>query len=174
MTAGSIEPLSVEFPWQLPQVVQHTQRLLTSFQRLLGYPLLDRQGTPEELAHALFEAPFVVVSHGTEADPIFNYGNRQALKLWEFDWPTFTQLPSRLSAEPIVQEARDRVLAETQQKGYACHYRGIRISRTGVRFWIEDVILWNLHDEVGQPCGQAATFPYWRSIDAAKDPETDA
>jgi len=31
----------------------------------------------------MFEAPFVLISHGTEDDPILNYGNRVALWLWQ-------------------------------------------------------------------------------------------
>lgn len=137
--------------------IQQAQRLITSFQHWTGKPLIE---TPE----ALFEAPFVVVSHGTEPDPIFNYANRQALDLWEMDWDTFTQLPSRYSAEPISQEERSRLLAQAKAQGYISDYRGVRISSTGKRFWIEDVILWTVLDELDQPCGQAATFSSWKFI----------
>lgn len=137
--------------------IQQAQRLITSFQHWTGKPLIE---TPE----ALFEAPFVVVSHGTESDPIFNYANRQALDLWEMDWDTFTQLPSRYSAEPISQEERSRLLAQAKAQGYISDYRGVRISSTGKRFWIEDVILWTVLDELNQPCGQAATFSSWKFI----------
>jgi hypothetical protein len=119
---------------------------------------------PESLAQQLFEANFVVVSHGTQADPIFNYGNQAALALWEFDWDSFTQLPSRRSAEPVSQAERDRLLATAQSQGYSRDYRGIRISRSGRRFWIEDVVLWTVLDERQQPCGQAATFSSWRFV----------
>ncbi|BAS54583.1 MULTISPECIES: MEKHLA domain-containing protein [Leptolyngbya] len=137
--------------------IQQAQRLITSFQHWTGKPLIE---TPE----ALFEAPFVVVSHGTESDPIFNYANRQALDLWEMDWDTFTQLPSRYSAEPISQEERSRLLAQAKAQGYISDYRGVRISSTGKRFWIENVILWTVLDELDQPCGQAATFSSWKFI----------
>lgn len=134
--------------------IKQAQRLITSFQHWIGKSLIE---TPE----ALFDAPFVVVSHGTEPDPIFNYANRQALELWEMDWETFTQLPSRKSAEPITQEARSRLLAETQAQGYVSGYRGLRISSTGKRFWIENVTIWTVLDEFDQPAGQAATFSQW-------------
>lgn len=137
--------------------IQQAQRLITSFQHWTGKPLIE---TPE----ALFEAPFVVVSHGTEPDPIFNYANQQALDLWEMDWDTFTQLPSRYSAEPISQEERSRLLAQAKAQGYISDYRGVRISSTGKRFWIENVILWTVLDELDQPCGQAATFSSWKFI----------
>ncbi|GAP95042.1 hypothetical protein NIES2104_15620 [Leptolyngbya sp. NIES-2104] len=139
--------------WQVKQA----QRLIKSFHHWTGKTLIE---TPE----ALFNAPFVVVSHGTEPDPIFNYGNQQALTLWEMDWETFTRTPSRQSAEPVSQEERLRLLTETKSKGYVSGYRGIRISSTGKRFWIEDVILWTVLDELNQPCGQAATFSSWTFI----------
>jgi hypothetical protein len=155
-----------ERPWNDPAIVQHSQRLMQSFQHWTGRVLLEPIATssPQELAQALFQAAFVVVSHGTEADPIFNYGNRQALALWELDWQAFTQMPSRRSAEPMEREARAKLLAEAKQKGYISDYRGVRTSSTGQRFWIENVILWDVLDEQQQPCGQAATFDQWRFI----------
>jgi hypothetical protein len=151
--------MSFEFPWQHPTIRQHTQRLIRSYEHWIGKPLID---SPDP--QALFKAPFVVVSHGTEADPIFNYANQQALDLWEMDWATFTQIPSRQSAESITQEERSRLLSEAKTKGYISDYRGIRISSTGKRFWIENVILWTVLDEQNHPCGQAATFSTWKFI----------
>ena len=139
--------------------LEHAQRLLQSFHHWTGKTLIE---TPE----ALFDAPFVVVSHGTELDPVFNYANQQALTLWEMDWATFTQTPSRKSAEPVSQEERSRLLAQAQAQGYISDYHGIRISRTGRRFWIENVILWTVLNELSQPCGQAATFSSWKFIHA--------
>lgn len=145
-------------PWQEPTVIQHSQRLVRSFQHWLDRPLLEVSGLSVENAEALFHAPFIVVSHGTQTDPILNYGNRQALALWEMDWAQFTQTPSRLTAEPIEREERDRLLAQAQTQGYISDYRGIRISSTGRRFWIQDVVIWDVLDEQNQRCGQAATF----------------
>lgn len=138
---------------------------MMSFQHWTGQWLLEPSSdNPVIQAKELFTASFVVVSHGVQADPIFNYGNQAALDLWEFDWPTFTQLPSRLSAEPLAREDRDRLLAQAKIKGYISDYQGIRISRTGQRFWIENVILWDVLTETGETCGQAATFSRWRFV----------
>ncbi|MBE9032273.1 MEKHLA domain-containing protein [filamentous cyanobacterium LEGE 11480] len=155
-------------PWATPEMIQHTQRLLSSFQHWTGRSLLLSQpGDPARQAQALFWAPFIVVSHGTEADPIFNYGNQQALALWEFDWAEFTQLPSRASAEPTERAAREQLLAEARTQGYISNYQGIRHSRSGKRFWIEHVILWDVLTEAGHNCGQAATFPTWTLIESS-------
>ena len=58
--------------WSHPLVVVWSQFLLDSFHRWTGRDLLIRTGTLEEQAQALFAAPFVMVSHGIEADPILN------------------------------------------------------------------------------------------------------
>ena len=77
--------------------------LLNSYVHWTQTELIDRHGTPLEQAQRLFAAPFVVASHGREAEPILNYGNAQALKLWEMNWEEFITTPSRLTAEPVNQ-----------------------------------------------------------------------
>jgi hypothetical protein len=119
---------------------------------------------PEAAAHQLFCAAFVVLSHDTEVDPILNYGNQAALTLWEMEWPDFTQMPSRLTAEPDLREVRSQLLATAAQQGYLTGYKGIRISKTGQRFFIQNATIWRVLDEAGNVCGQAATFEYWKSI----------
>jgi len=169
-------------PWQQDDVIRHSQRLIKSFQHWTGTPLLKAEGTPAELAYALFEADKVIMSHGTETDPVLNYGNRTALNLWEMDWQRFTQTPSRYTAEPMNREercdcvaavlrtaslTRTRLLEQAKQQGYISNYQGIRISSTGKRFLVADVIVWDVLDEKNQPCGQAATFSRWEFLESA-------
>ena len=78
-----------------------------SYAHLLGQPLVDAQ---DDLADALWRAPRVIVAHGTEADPVFFYGNRLALQAFDMDFASFTRLPSRYSAEPLAREERARLL----------------------------------------------------------------
>jgi hypothetical protein len=52
----------------------HAALLLASFERLLGRSLLVGAaggGSPPARARALYEAPFVVLSHGRGRDPAF-------------------------------------------------------------------------------------------------------
>lgn len=144
-------------PWQQDFVIQHTQRLLYSYQHWTGEPLLEVSGSLTEQAQTLFDAPFVVVSHDTQPDPVFNYGNRKALDMWETTWETLTQMPSRQTAEPMVQEARSRLLTETASQGFS-HFSGVRISCKGRRFQIHDGILWNVVNAQGDYQGQAAIY----------------
>ena len=147
--------------WSHPLVVVWSQLLLDSFHRWTGRELLTRTGSPEEQARGLFAAPFVVVSHGIESDPVLNYGNQRALDLWELSWTQFTRTPSRLTAEPMNWDERARMLAVAEVQGYFAGYRGIRISSTGKRFLVEDATVWNVVDNKGVRLGQAATFTRW-------------
>lgn len=121
--------------------------------------------SPNAISKALFQAPAVVVSHGTQADPILNYGNQAALDLWQMDWDEFTQTPSRYTAQPDEREQRATLLERAKTQGWIDNYTGIRITKTGQRFWIREVILWTVVDETGDRCGQAATFSTWDYIE---------
>ena len=150
-----------------PATVARVHLLLDSFRRLLGHELVSRAGSPAEQAERLFHSPFVVVSHGTEADPVLNYGNARALALWEMTWDELTRTPSRLTAEPVHRDERARLLARTREHGFVDDYSGIRISKSGRRFRIEQAIVWNLTDGAGEHRGQAATFDRWTPLEPA-------
>ena len=150
--------------WTQPEIIEWSGLLLDSFRHWTGHDLIERAGTAEEQARRLFESPFVVVSHGTQADPILNYGNAVALALWETDWVRFTAIPSRLTAEPVNREERERMLATAAGRGYIDDYRGVRISTTGRRFLVEDALVWNVVDGARAARGQAATFSRWKSL----------
>ena len=147
--------------WRRPDWKAHSQLLLDSYCRSLGRELLGSRTTMAKDAKTLFEAPFVVVSHGTEADPILNYGNRTALELWEMELETLLRTPSRLTAEPVHRAERARLLERTTRDGFVDDYSGIRITATGRRFRIPLAIVWNLIDSKGRFAGQAATFDEW-------------
>lgn len=147
--------------WQQPEMIRWSQILVSSYQRLLGKPLIPPMDSPGELAYELYHAPFVVVSHDTQEDPIFNYGNHTALQLWSISWAELLTTPSRLSAEPVNRTTRARMLKEAATKGYLDNYQGVRITTTGKRFAIAQAVIWNLRDETDAPCGQAATFSHW-------------
>ncbi len=148
-----------------PRLVGHAQALLDSFRRLLGRELTARSGDALEDALALYRAPFVALSHGTEADPVLNFGNGAALALWERDFEAFTRIPSRLTAEPMLREERDRALGLVAAQGYIDDYSGVRISAGGRRFRIARAIVWNVCDAQGRPLGQAAAFDRWDFLD---------
>lgn len=150
--------------WRRADRVAHARLLLDAFARLLGRDLVDRTGSDLEQARRLYEAGFVVVSHGVEADPVLNYGNGVALELWEMDFETLARTPSRRTAEPVHRDERARLLERTRRDGYVDDYAGVRISSTGKRFRIERATVWNLVDPSGVHRGQAATFAAWTPL----------
>lgn len=151
-------------PWATDWGRAHAATLARSFRHWMRRDLPVHTSGACALAEALFNAPFVLVSHGTQADPILNYGNRTALALWEMAWDEFTRTPSRLTAEPVAREERARLLTEVTQHGHIANYAGVRISKSGRRFRIAQAVVWNLLDEHGAHYGQAAMFDRWEFL----------
>ena len=150
--------------WQKSSVIAQTQLIARSLDYWTGRALLAGLFNPLGLAKNVFEAPFVLVSHGTEADPVLNYGNAAALKLWEMTWEELTRTPSRLTAEAPNREERARLLAAVTASGFIDDYSGIRVSKNGRRFRITQATVWNLLDERGNYAGQAAMFSNWEFL----------
>ena len=145
-------------------LADHVRLLRESLRRLTGMELCDPAMDDGQAARAVYVAPFVVVSHDTAADPVFNYANKAALDLFGMTWDEFTSLPSRQSAETPDRAERARLLAEVTSKGFIGNYAGVRISKSGRRFRIVNATVWNLADADGTPRGQAAMFAKWEPL----------
>lgn len=139
--------------------------LCASYYRWTGRDLLDPALAGAEAVAALDAAPFAVASHGIEPDPVFNYANRTALALFEWPLAQLITLPSRMSAEPMLREKREQLLAEVTAHGYVDGYSGVRIAASGRRFMIRNATVWNLLDEDGRFYGQAARLPEWQPLE---------
>jgi hypothetical protein len=150
--------------WQKDSIIAQSQLIARSFKKWTGDDLLPGLFNPPGLARHLFHAPFVIVSHGTETDPVLNYGNQVALDLWEMSWEELTSTPSRLTAEAPNREERARLLDAVTKRGFIDDYSGVRISKSGKRFKISRATVWNLVSETGEPRGQAATFSEWKFL----------
>jgi MEKHLA domain len=145
-------------------LVDHISLLFKSYSRLTGRTLGENSWTGltrENLVNSFRSAPFVIASHGTETDPILNYGNNAALLLWEATWEEFTTMPSRLTAEPMERTEREHLLHEVTTKGFIDNYSGVRISTKGRRFRIHRATVWNVLDDANIYCGQAVVFSDW-------------
>ncbi|MBA5866778.1 MAG: MEKHLA domain-containing protein [Nitrospira sp. CR1.3] len=147
-----------------PSAVQWSRWLLDSYRHWTGRELIERSGSSEAQSRMLFDAPFIVVSHGVEADPILNYGNQRALDLWEATWNELVGTPSRLTAEPVNQPERERMLEAAKSRGFFDDYRGVRVSMTGRRFLVENALIWTVMDTAGSTVGQAASFSQWTRL----------
>jgi hypothetical protein len=142
----------------------HVTLLLRCHRHWTGRDLLPAGPTPADTARVLYHAPFVVLSHGTAADPVFDYANLAAQRLFEMDWTAIVGLPSRHSAEPVAREERQRLLDRVGTHGYIDDYSGVRIARGGRRFLIRQATVWNLFGSNGRPAGQAASFAAWEYL----------
>lgn len=144
--------------------IQQSQDILDSYHHLLGHDLIERVGSDAEQAESLFNAPFVVVSHNAQPDPLLNYANAVALELWKISIPQLLKTPSRMTAETMHRNERAALLARTTRDGYVDDYRGIRIATDGQRFLIHRATVWNLSNQMGNYSGQAATFDHWTEL----------
>ena len=142
----------------------HVNLLRQSYERLTGKTFGPSNLTGIDFAEAIYQAPYVVVSHGIESDPIFNYANLTTQKLFELSWEGFCQLPSRKSAELPNQTERQHLLDTVSRQGFIENYQGIRIAKGGRRFWIKNVTVWNLYDDDGIYQGQGAIYSDWEDI----------
>ncbi|HKK16987.1 MAG TPA: MEKHLA domain-containing protein [Gammaproteobacteria bacterium] len=142
------------------RLIEQTRLLCDSYRRWTG-KILVTETADCSLPAALFSAPFVLVSHGTEPVPVFNYANHKALDLFGLDWKAFTRTPSFQSADQENQSDRAELMARVKANGYATGCSGIRISATGRRFRIDGATVWNVVDSKGCYHGQAAMFDQW-------------
>jgi len=76
----------------------------------------------------------------------------------------FTATPSRLTAEPLNQTERTRLLEPAATQAALVDYQGVRIHRTGRRFLVKQATVWNVLDGYGITQGQAATFSQWEPL----------
>lgn len=137
-------------------------KLLTdSFARAVGRPLV---ATGQDATWLYADAPFAVLAHDTSADPVFIYANRTAQRCFEYGFDEFLTIPSRLSAEAPNRDERQRLLDAVARNGFITDYRGLRIAKSGRRFWIEGGIVWELVDAQGIRRGQAALFTSWTDV----------
>jgi hypothetical protein len=142
-----------------PYAPAFVNALLASYARALGEPLVPAHLEPAAAAAWLYaEADFAVLAHDTQVDPLFVYANEEAQRHFESPWQVLVGMPSRLSAEAPERTERAAMLAQVAQHGFTRGYRGIRVARSGRRFWIEGGTIWNVLGPEGEPLGQAATF----------------
>jgi len=141
--------------------INHGELLYNTYNKITGKHLVEAKTAGDSRILNLYNAPVAIVSHGIEADPVFNFGNKVALELFALGWSEFVALPARQSAESMEREERKKLLNEVSQNGFINDYSGIRIASTGKRFLINQALVWNLVNDQGCYCGQAAMFKNW-------------
>ena len=140
--------------------------MLDRLKRWTNHDLIEKYGfSLDTLGEQVFNANFYILSHDHSTDPILTYGNDRVLRQWEVSWSELTAMYSSETAKPVDRSARLAIMAQVKVNNYISGYSGIRISKTGQEFKILDATIWNLFEDNGNPCGQAAWFELVESCD---------
>lgn len=139
---------------------EQVQQLDAAYRHWTGarLPAPDSLSEDERLAWLHHQAPYALLAHGIETDPLFHYANEQALASFKYPREEFIGMPSRFSASPMDREMRQTLLEQVTAKGIDHGYSGYRVDRMGRAFMIHEGSVWTLLDERGVRCGQAALF----------------
>jgi hypothetical protein len=137
--------------------IQFVQYLLNSYEKLFNKVLIERIN-PNSDYDNLVRQDFYLVSHRFVELPRFVFATNKALSLWEISWEDFYLMPSKYSAEEDERAKRQEMLESANRKGFFEGYEGIRISAKGNRFYIKNVLIFNVFDSNGIVMGQAALF----------------
>ena len=150
-------------PWLKADQQALVAKLLQSHQWAFQRPLIAsaRQQPLRLSCQELFACGFPVLAHDGGPEPKLTYANAAALGLWDAPWDELMGLPSRLTAPTAEQAERSLALNKAKSEDAIEGYSGIRISRKGRRFMIQNARIWTLWDEQQQACGQAASFSNW-------------
>ena len=129
----------------------HVRRLMQSYQHWLQQPLVEPSAGADEVT-AIMHCQYAIASHqmpeiaDANSEARFNFANLAALSLFKMRPEQIMGLPSRYSAEPMLQEDRAQFLQRVEQHGYVQDYAGIRIAHDGSRFEIQGATVWNVFD----------------------------
>ena len=150
-------------PWLKADQQALVAQLLQSHQWAFQRPLMAsaRQQPLRLSCQELFACGFPVLAHDGGPEPKLTYANAAALGLWDAPWDDLVGLPSRLTAPTAEQAERSLALNKAQSEDAIEGYSGIRISRKGRRFMIQNARIWTLWDQQQHACGQAASFSNW-------------
>jgi PAS domain S-box-containing protein len=144
-------------------LLNQSHLIVASYHYWTGLNLIE--ASSGEIVQALQKAPYAVASHNADVDPLFNYANQQALKLFGMQAEDMLSLPSRYSAQPMLREARAEFLHQVATHGYIDNYSGVRIAKDGSRFLIEQATVWNVIDiKTKENLGQAVIIKAWNAL----------
>jgi MEKHLA domain len=103
---------------------------------------------------------YVLITHGTESDPIYNFANRAALTAFWRSYSSMIQLPS---ARSVVLQSKDesrriQLMKSVTENNYVENATGVRIRDDGRFVKLVDAVVWNCFDDDDTYIGQAAFF----------------
>lgn len=111
--------------------------------------------TAEELDR---DERFGILSHGIQEDPIYNYGNRASLELFEKTLEDLCQTPSRYSTVAPLMDDRERLIQQIEEVGHGTILDAVRTSTNGKLFVMKTICVWNVYHDNGRRIGLAALY----------------
>ena len=140
-------------------------RIAEAFTRVTGTDFEEETGLPRgNLGEGAWSGDFALLTHRGDQQATLNYGNATALRLWECGWEEFVGLPSVATAPAEAVEARADMMQRVARDGFVRGYGGVRISRKGRLFRIENGIVWRLLEAAGESFGVGAFFSDYRYL----------
>ena len=117
---------------------------------------LQNVTSPEELDQ---NERFGILSHGTQQDPIYNYGNKASLLLFDETLENLCQTPSRYSTVESLMQDREQLIQQIADVGYGTITNALRTTTRGKLFVMETIWIWHVHHpNNGQRIGLAALY----------------
>ena len=154
-------------PWLQPEKLELVNLLQSSYKKAFGIPLFVCSKVDDEHrleSQELFSLQKVVLAHNNQEDPCLIYANAYALRLWGRNWNEMINMPSRHTAPTNNQIQREVALKHAKIKHAVQGYQGIRISKNGQKFLINNARIWTIWSHDRSPLGQAAAFTNWSNI----------
>lgn len=121
---------------------------------------------------------FGILSHGIQKDPIYNYGNRASVGLFEQEsLEALCQTPSRYSTVPSLMDDRGRLIQQIEKVGHGTIVDAVRTSANGKLFVMKTIWVWNVYHDDGRRIGLAALYdiaqvqPYYTAAGPPPPPQ---
>jgi hypothetical protein len=130
----------------IPDVPHHLKILDDSLRRLTKKGLAERMGIVRSesiYSDIHLNDRFVVISHGTEKDPIYNYGNSACLAAFARTWDELCKIPSADSVvrRSVDENLRVELMLRVTRDGYVEGASGIRVTGDGRFLRLVDAVV---------------------------------
>jgi len=151
-------------------ILTHVKLVDASLRSLTGQGVTERMGldnltSPPDIYRSIYNNNrYILITHGTEENPIFNFGNQAALSAFYRSWESLTAMASAQSVvlRSIDEEMRIELMRKVTTENYVEGASGIRIRGDGTFIKLIDAVVWNCFNEDGTVIGQAAFFDRYK------------
>lgn len=136
------------------QMLLLNKRFEESFNDTL-VPFLDAQ----DLAIKLHHAPYPLFAYDGNDNPKYTYMNLAAQRLFKVEQHEVKHLHVTETTEELLRKNLLNFIQEVKSKKRYLSYSGLRITKNGERFRLENAYLWVIYDDHKQYIGQGCMVP---------------